>query len=121
MANILLVEDDSMIRRMLTMRLKMKGHEIGEAENGKLGMETAMAGNYDLVLMDMHMPVMDGYTAASELRQQGYNGIIIAVTASAMIEETTKAIEAGCNYFISKPIGDDFEEQIQRVLDGGEP
>jgi CheY-like chemotaxis protein len=64
---------------------------------------------------------MDGYTAASELRRQGYTGTIVAVTASAMSEEATKAIEAGCNHFISKPIGDDFEGQIQRMLDGVEP
>jgi len=121
MTKILLVEDDSRIRKMLSLRLKMKGYEIEEAENGKLGMDACTSGKYDLVLMDMHMPVMDGYTAATNLRQQGYKGTIIAVTASAMIEETSKAIGAGCNFFISKPIGEDFEEKIQRVLDGGKP
>ena len=59
MSSILLVEDDEMIRRMLVMRLTMLGHEIDEATNGKEGVEKALSGNFDLIVMDMHMPIMD--------------------------------------------------------------
>jgi len=121
MAKILLVEDDAMIRKMVGLRLRMKGHQVDEAENGKLGMEAALSGNYDLVLLDMHMPVMDGYETARNMRRQNYTGIIIAVTASAMSEETSLAIEAGCNHFIPKPIGPDFEEKIETIMAGGTP
>lgn len=120
MAKLLLVEDDSMIRKMLALRLRIKGHDVDEAENGKLGLEAALKGGYDLVLMDMHMPVMDGHEATRELRKMGYTGVITAVTASAMSEDAHTAIEAGCNYFIPKPIGEDFEDQIQSIIDASE-
>jgi len=117
MAKLLLVEDDNSIRKMVSLRLRMKGHEVDEAENGKLGMEAALSEDYDLVLMDMHMPVMDGYDATRGLRTANYTGTIVAVTASAMSEETSVAITAGCNHFISKPIGPDFEDSIQQIID----
>jgi two-component system CheB/CheR fusion protein len=68
--------------------------------------------------MDMHMPVMNGYEAASALRKTGYTGIVIALTASAMAEDVHKSIEAGCHYFIPKPIGVDFEQTILDILEG---
>ncbi|MES9967277.1 MAG: response regulator [Sedimenticola sp.] len=120
MADILLVEDP-MIRKMISLRLRTRGHQVDEAENGKLGMEAALSNSYDLVLLDMHMPVMDGYDAARNLRAQNYTGIIIAVTASAMSEETSLAIDAGCNHFIPKPIGPDFEQKIEAVMAGDAP
>jgi len=117
MAKLLLVEDDPSIRMMMGLRLRMKGFEVDEAENGKLGMEAALKGEYDLVLMDMHMPVMDGYEATRGLRAENFSGTIVAVTASAMSEDTSLAITAGCNHFIAKPIGPDFEQQIQQIID----
>ncbi len=118
MANILLVEDDSMIRRMLSLRLGMQDHVIETAENGRIGMEKALAGVYDLVLMDMHMPEMDGHEAVRRLREQGYRGKIVAVTASAMSQDSQKAIAAGCDHFISKPVGEDFEQLVADILAG---
>lgn len=117
MADILLVEDDEMIRRMLSLRLTMSGHHVEPADNGSTGLDKALAGSYDLVLMDMHMPVMDGHEAVRRLREQGYTGTIVAVTASVMSSDTRKAIEAGCDHFISKPIGEDFEQRVQEILD----
>ena len=64
------------------------------------------------------MPVMNGYEAASALRKTGYTGIVIALTASAMADDVHKSIKAGCDYFISKPIGADFEKQILDILAG---
>ncbi len=119
MASILIVEDDEPIRKMLQLRLQLRGHEVEQAANGKEGVEKALQGSYDLVLMDMHMPVMDGHEAALQLKKQGYNKPVIAVTASAMSEDAEAAIKAGCNDHICKPIGPDFEEKIETFLAAG--
>ena len=62
------------------------------------------------------MPTMDGYTATSNLREQGYKKTIVAVTASAMSEDSEKAVKAGCDFHIAKPIGEDFEDLITDIL-----
>ncbi len=116
MAKILLVEDDDMIRRMISMRLAMRDHDVDTAEDGVEAVEKALAGDYDLVLMDMHMPRKDGHEATRELREKGYSGTIIAVTASAMSADSEQAIESGCDAHIAKPIGADFENQIEAFL-----
>ena len=116
MYKILIIEDEPNITKMLMRRLKKVGYSIEAAENGKIGVEKALQLNPDLILMDMHMPIMDGYTAAHTLRQQGYKGLISALTASAMVEITNKSIDAGCDTFISKPIGPDFEDKIKLLL-----
>ncbi|MCW8944939.1 MAG: response regulator [Sedimenticola sp.] len=118
MANILLVEDDPMISRMLSLRLQMKGHQVDLAENGKVGMEMALASSYDIVLMDMHMPVMDGHEATQALRDAGYTGLIVAVTASVMSKESEAAIKSGCDSYISKPVTETFEQEVQEKVDG---
>jgi len=116
MAHILLVEDDEMIGRMITLRLKMRGHDVDIAVNGKEGVESAMAGSYQIVLMDMHMPVMDGHEAVRILKDQGYSAPIVAVTASAMSQDADRAMRAGCDYVLNKPIGADFEDKIDAIL-----
>ncbi len=113
---ILIVDDDEKIKRMLNRRLKKAGYEIHFAENGQAGVEKHWEVKPDLTLMDMHMPVMDGYTAVRTLRSQGYTGIIAALTASATTADVPKAMEAGCNFFITKPIGADFEAMIAELL-----
>lgn len=114
--NILIVDDDEQIVRMLTRRLKKRNYIIHVAENGKIGVEKMLALQPDLTLLDMHMPIMSGYQAASAVREQGYQGLIVALTASAMASQTPKALNAGCNYFISKPISSDFEDQIEDLM-----
>ena len=116
MARILLVEDDEFIRRMINMRLTLQGHQVEQAGNGQEALELASSGGYDLILMDMHMPVMDGHKATQALREQNYAGLIVAVTASVMSAESEKAIESGCNDYIPKPIGADFEARIYEIL-----
>ncbi|WP_158264834.1 CHASE domain-containing protein [Blastopirellula marina] len=106
---VLLVEDGPDNRRLIGFILKKAGAEVEMAENGQLGMDEALkaweAGTpYDVVLMDMQMPVMDGYTAASKLRLAGYAGQIIALTAHAMREDINKCLEAGCDAYLTKPI-----------------
>lgn len=117
MANILLVEDDPLISRMLSLRLKLRGHAVTLAENGQAGVRMALDAPYDLILMDMHMPVMDGHEATRRLREAGYKGAIVAVTASVMSQESDAAIESGCDDYICKPVTEDFEQRVEDMLD----
>ena len=116
MSSILLVEDDNVIRKMIGMPLLLRGYQVDSAENGEQGVQKANSCSYDAILMDMHMPVMDGHEATRVLREQGYTGLIIAVTASVMTDETNKAISIGCDHFISKPIEVTFEEQVKEYI-----
>ena len=118
MARLLMVEDDEFITRMMEMRLKIRGHEIDCATNGQIAVEKALSGHYDLILMDMHMPIMDGHEATRVLREKNYTGLIVAVTASAMSTDSEKAIQSGCNACISKPIPADFEDQLEAIIKG---
>lgn len=116
MLNILIVDDDEQIVRMLKRRLKKRGYDIHVAENGKVGTEKILELQPDLTLLDMHMPVMSGYEAVAAVREQGYQGLVIALTASAMSHQAPKALDAGCNYFLSKPISSDFEDVLQDLI-----
>ena len=116
MSRILLVEDDEFIQRMIKMRLQLRGHDIDSAVNGAEAVTRALADSFDLILMDMHMPVMDGHQATATLRGEGYKGLIVAVTASAMSADSEKAIRSGCDACITKPIGADFEDQIEALM-----
>lgn len=115
---ILLVEDDESIANMIVRRLKKAGYDIYTVENGKIGVEMALNLEPDLILMDMQMPVMDGHEATKTLRIQGYKGLICALTASAMNEGAKYSLQAGCDYYISKPMGSDFEDRVLKILKG---
>jgi signal transduction histidine kinase/ActR/RegA family two-component response regulator len=102
---VLLVEDSVDNQFIITQYLKKAGAEKVEcASNGKDGIEKARAGNFDIVFMDLQMPVMNGYDATRELRAGGFTTPIIALTAHAMHEEIQRSLEAGCNYHLAKPI-----------------
>jgi signal transduction histidine kinase/DNA-binding response OmpR family regulator len=101
---ILLVEDGETNRKLIRIMLERQGLDVAEAENGRIGLERAMAEDFDLILMDMQMPVMDGYTAVRELRTQGVTTPIVALTAHAMAGDAEKCLAAGCSNYLSKPI-----------------
>ncbi len=118
---ILLVEDQEdivkMLRRRLRRRMSISNDNIVVAHNGQEGLESAFALQPDLILMDMHMPILDGYEATRRLRDEGYTGLIVALTASAMADDEVKTLTAGCDYFIAKPVGIDFEDRIRQILE----
>ena len=118
---ILLAEDGIDNQRLISLLLKKAGASVEVAENGLVAAEVAMTGDepFDLILMDMHMPLKDGYEATRELRQAGYKGPIIALTANAMKEDEKKCLDAGCDAYLAKPI--DREKLIQTVAQFSQP
>jgi len=107
--NILLVEDNEDNRLLISTYLKKTPHRLHMAENGAVAVEAVKAGNFNIVFMDMQMPVMDGYTATREIRQwekaQARTAVpIIALTAYALKEDEKKSLDAGCTGHMTKPI-----------------
>jgi len=103
---ILIVEDNEMNRDMLSRRLKRKGFDIEVAVDGQQGVEMATELMPDVVLMDMSLPIMDGWAATKALRRNEATAAlkIIALTAHAMDGDRQKAIKAGCDDYDTKPI-----------------
>ncbi|MDO9529432.1 MAG: response regulator, partial [Syntrophales bacterium] len=121
--NILLVEDSADNRLLIQSYFKRTSDHIDIAENGEIAVEKFKSGKYDLVLMDVQMPVMDGYTATREIRKWeresgGKETPIIALTAHAMAEDAKKSLDAGCTHHLTKPIRKaTLMETIQRYKD----
>lgn len=113
MSKILLVEDNEMNRDMLSRRLSRKGYEIVMAVDGAQAVEMAASEKPDLILMDMSLPVIDGWEATRRIKaQQSLRDIpVIALTAHAMAGDREKALEAGCDDYDTKPI------ELPRLLD----
>ncbi|HEX8073114.1 MAG TPA: response regulator [Pyrinomonadaceae bacterium] len=106
MAKVLLVEDNELNRDMLSRRLARKGYEVIIAVDGQEGVELARAGAFDLILMDMSLPVVDGWEATRQLKADDATRHvpIIALTAHAMSGDRDRALEAGCDDYDTKPV-----------------
>src|SRR3954454_7540383 len=106
MARILLVEDNELNRDMLSRRLSRRGHEVVEATDGEAALALAASERPDLILMDMSLPVLDGWEATRRLKAAPVTRPIpvIALTAHAMVADRERSLEAGCDDFDTKPI-----------------
>ena len=120
MAKILLVEDNEMNRDMLSRRLIRKGYQVVVSEDGAKGVAMGASEHPDIILMDMSLPVIDGWDATRMLKQAPETAAvpIIALTAHAMAGDRDKALEAGCDDYDTKPIElPRLLQKIQRLLE----
>jgi signal transduction histidine kinase/DNA-binding NarL/FixJ family response regulator/HPt (histidine-containing phosphotransfer) domain-containing protein len=120
----ILVAEDNPINQQLALEfLQRRGAEVHIAENGRAAVKRATESEYDAILMDIHMPELDGLEAAAILRQQSLDVPIIAVSADALSESKAAAVDAGCNAYVTKPI--DFDTLLTELDDllprSGEP
>jgi CheY-like chemotaxis protein len=115
MQKILLVEDNEMNRDMLSRRLMRKGYSVVIAEDGQRGLELARSEAPDLVLMDMSLPIKEGWAATTELKADPATCAIpvIALTAHAMSGDRERAIAAGCDDYDTKPV--DFSRLLGKI------
>ena len=117
MAKILLVEDNEMNRDMLSRRLKKRGHEVVIAVDGQEGVNMASSEGPEIILLDMSLPVMDGWEAARALKaDEATKSIpIIALTAHAMAGDRERCLEAGCEDYDTKPV--EFKRLLGKIED----
>jgi two-component system, cell cycle response regulator DivK len=115
MMKLLLIEDNEQVWDFLSRRLRKRGFEVLLAHDGEIGLAAARASQPDVVLLDMNLPLMDGWTVARSLRAdpQSSQLKIIAMTAHAMAGDREKALEAGCNDYHPKPI--DFPKLLTQI------
>lgn len=113
MPKILLVEDNEMNRDMLSRRLTRKGYSVLLAVDGRQAVEMTQAERPDIVLMDMSLPVLDGWDATREIKADSETAVIpvIALTAHAMVSDRERCLSAGCDDFDTKPV------ELSRLLE----
>ena len=117
MTKILIVEDNEMNRDMLSRRLERKGFSIVMAEDGKKGVDMSISETPDLILMDLSLPIMDGWEATSTIKEnpETKDIPIIVLTAHAMAGDREKALEAGADEYDTKPI--EFKRLLGKIKD----
>jgi two-component system, cell cycle response regulator DivK len=115
MAKILLIEDNEMNRDMLSRRLKRKGFEVVIAADGAQGVQLAREERPDIILMDMSLPVLDGWQATQQIKASAETGSIpiIALTAHALAGDREKSLNAGCDEYETKPV--DFPRLMAKI------
>lgn len=118
-ARVLVVDDGPENRELISLVLAEQGSWVDEAENGQQALDRLAASSYDLVLMDMQMPVLDGYAATRELRRRGLELPVVALTAHAMKGYEQEVLAAGCTAYLTKPVDiDALLQQIAHLLGG---
>lgn len=116
---VLVVEDAPENQMLLQHFLAIAGATVKVADNGQEGVQKALAEEFDVVLMDIQMPVLDGYQATRQLRSRAYNKPILALTAHALKEERDRCLAAGCNDHLTKPLN--REELLSRIAHFSQP
>lgn len=122
MVSVLLVEDNEMNRDLMVLRLSRNGFEVETAVNGLEAVEKCANTLFDLVLMDLNLPELDGWEAIRRIRERerGRRVPVIALTASATVEDRDKALEAGCDAFEAKPVNmPSLLDRIHALLGSG--
>jgi two-component system, cell cycle response regulator DivK len=122
MTKVLLVEDNEMNRDMLSRRLTRRGFQVVCAVDGQQGVDLTRSEKPDIILMDMSLPVMDGWEATRRIKSDGatHNVPVIALTSHAMSGDREKAIEAGCDDYDTKPVElDRLVGKIERLVGKG--
>lgn len=118
-SKVLVVDDGEENRELIQLVLDEVGIEVEGAENGRVGVEMAQSGNFDVILMDMQMPVMDGYAATARLRELGCETPIVALTANAMKGFERECLQVGCTGYLTKPVNiDDLLAKLAELIDG---
>lgn len=120
-SNVLIIDDAIENRELLTLVLNDLGIDTQTAENGAIGVEMVHKNEYDIILSDIQMPVMDGYEAASAMRNSGIKQPIIALTANAMMGHESKVLDAGFSHYMTKPIDIDALTALLAKLLKGKP
>jgi CheY-like chemotaxis protein/HPt (histidine-containing phosphotransfer) domain-containing protein len=118
---VMLVEDSPDNQQLIAMFVRRTGASVDIAEDGQQGVVMAMASDYDLILMDMQMPILDGMEAIALLRENGYTGPVVSLTANALLTNREKCLAAGANDYLVKPIDvTQFYEILNRYLAGAD-
>jgi signal transduction histidine kinase/DNA-binding response OmpR family regulator len=121
-ASVLLVEDGETNRKLVSLVLRRAGARVVVAENGQVALDAVASQTFDLILMDMQMPVLDGYEATRTLRRRGVTTPIVALTAHSMKGDEERCREAGCSGYVTKPIDSDrLLKNLVDLLEAREP
>ncbi|CAB1078979.1 FOG: CheY-like receiver [Olavius algarvensis Delta 1 endosymbiont] len=118
-SKILVIEDNEQNMYLITFILEKHGYEVVQAQDGRLGIELALASDPDLIILDIQLPEMDGYSVAQQLKANPrFRTLpIVAVTSYAMAGDRERVLRAGCTGYIEKPINPEmFMSQIEKFL-----
>ena len=117
----LVVDDGDSNRRLVRLILEKAGCQVEEAVHGQEAVEKVLQDDFDIVLMDMQMPIMDGYEASAKLRELNFDRPIVALTANVLADDIRRCLDSGCTEFLAKPIDMDVLVQTLAELLGVDP
>jgi CheY-like chemotaxis protein len=116
-AKILVADDSWDIRTLMEIYLEEGGYTVFEASDGSEAVDLALEIQPDLILMDMQMPVINGYEAVQQLRAQNFTQPIIALSGSTLMQDQSYALEVGCDYYMIKPVSpDELLDKVAQIL-----